>query len=561
METIKTMGGGDNVNSPLNTASQNSSICDRFCAFFTPTGKLKHDFILLFIPYFIAFFLMLLNTKGYYWDDWGLIGGFSFDEMNLQFKQNANIWYGYFEWIFISLQPYGIPLFRFFTFVGFFICGLLVYKISQRLEILTPIEIVFITLLFLLLPFNIISRNILINSPYTLCYILFWLGFYILSLYMRNSHFLLRIAALLCFFVSFTMNSLLVYFALPLAYMIYVSRAYISLKAFCQWSIKHIDFIILPIVFYVLKQLYFKPYGMYEGYNEVHLDAFFKAIIKTPIFSILHFGEMSYILLGAISFFFLLLIPVSFYYAYKHNRIYMRDIVGVGLGLLILWCGMFSYVVVYKYNEFLNAEDRFSILESLGAGIVIVFLLNILCKSQKLKTGILLILILCAINVNINALNQVFTAYIRQVGIFEHLKENPTFLQHDTFRVYGDMCGNKDICGESFYQLNGIYKKIFNKSDKFISMEIQAETEATEYCHKSPTYNCTQYKGDINVYGSIYVIHRMFVQDYTRFRGFLSMGKLYMLNIFAPQKFAQKAKERYDVVVFPPTHTPTLPST
>ena len=81
----------------------------------------------------------------------------------------------------------------------------------------------------------------------------------------------------------------------------------------------------------------------------------------------------------------------------------------------------------------------------------------------------------CAINVNINALNQVFTAYIRQVGIFEHLKENPTFLQHDTFRVYGDMCGNKDICGESFYQLNGIYKKIFNKSDKFISMEIQAE--------------------------------------------------------------------------------------
>ena len=39
------------------------------------------------------------------------------------------------------------------------------------------------------------------------------------------------------------------------------------------------------------------------------------------------------------------------------------------------------------------------------------------------------------------------------------------------------------------------------------------------------------------------------------------MGKLYMLNIFAPQKFAQKAKERYDVVVFPPTHTPTLPST
>ncbi|BBB20043.1 hypothetical protein HC081234_12200 [Helicobacter cinaedi] len=37
---------------------------------------------MLFIIYTLAFGLMLLNTRGYYWDDWGLIGDFSFDSMN-----------------------------------------------------------------------------------------------------------------------------------------------------------------------------------------------------------------------------------------------------------------------------------------------------------------------------------------------------------------------------------------------------------------------------------------------------------------------------------------------
>ncbi|WP_236032367.1 hypothetical protein [Helicobacter cinaedi] len=47
-----------------------------------PQGNLKHDWLLLFIIYTLAFGLMLLNTRGYYWDDWGLIGDFSFDSMN-----------------------------------------------------------------------------------------------------------------------------------------------------------------------------------------------------------------------------------------------------------------------------------------------------------------------------------------------------------------------------------------------------------------------------------------------------------------------------------------------
>lgn len=514
-------------------------------------GNLKGDWWKLLLLYTLTFGLMLFNTHGYYWDDWALIGNFTFDEMNLQFDQNGNVWYGYFEWIFITLQPYGIPLFRLFTFVSFFVCGLLVYEMLRYLKLFSPLELFFIVALFLLLPFNIISRNALINAPYTLCYLLFFIAFFACAHYCLNRNLILRILALVLFFISFTMNSLLVFYALPLAYMLYLSKPansfkeLLAFKNLFSWGIKHLDFILLPIVFYAVKISFFKPYGLYEGYNAIHLDAFLKSLIKTPIFSVIHLAQVGYILLGAFS---LIVIPLSLYAlykAFKRAELNKRDVLGVVSGFVILGLGMFSYVVVYKYSTFNDLDDRFGILESLGCALVIVFGLNLLVKNTLAKLGIYVFLLIGAINAGIYAQNQLFLAYIKQIGVFEHLKENPAFENFHTFRIVGDVGGG--IGDESFYQLNGLYKKYSGKSDKFISLISQADEDCRKACHLSPAYNCSQYTGDGSQYIDITIKHLAG----NNFYSFLALNRMYLYNLFSPETFIQKAKNRYEVTLSP----------
>lgn len=489
---------------------------------------------------------MLLNTRGYYWDDWALIGNFSFDSMNQQFLQNGNVWYGYFEWIFISLQPYGIPLFRLFTFVSFFVCGLCVYHIAKSLQILKTYELFFIAVFFLLLPFNIISRNVLINAPYTLCYLFFFLAFFLISV-KSTQHIFSRILTLVLFFISFTMNSLLIFYVLPLAYMLYTHQAYTAFKAFCLWILRHIDFIILPIVFYVIKITFFKPYGLYEGYNAVSISGFFKAFIKTPIFSISHLLHTSFFLLGSVCFLALIIGLGILIYRFRHKLIEKRDIFGMGLGFLAMWAGMFSYVVVFKYVAFDSVADRFGILESLGVGIILVFLINMLTKNLQYKLWLLNIFTLCALHYNIISQHRMFLAYVKQVGIFEHLMQDSKFLHHDTFVIYDT---NRGIYDNSFYQLNGIYAKLSHKSDKFISGDYGDIQEMVEYCKAAPTYNCWEYKGDINAYGKIFITENR--NEFKHIYNFLADMRLYMFDIFSHDTFKKKAKSRYEVAIFPP---------
>lgn len=562
------IGGGDYTNSCTQSHNALESIpastlqrsCDNtnigfhkspkatFFNYFIPRGTIKHDWQLLFVIYAFAFGLMLLNTKGYYWDDWALIGNFSFESMNKQFLENGNVWYGYFEWIFISLQPYGIPLFRVFTFLSFFICGLCVYHIAKSLYILKTYELFFIVVFFLVLPFNTISRNILINAPYTLCYLLFFLAFLLVS--MKSTKYIsLRILILILFFFSFTMNSLLVFYSLPILYMLYAQKAYKSLKHLWSWVIKNLDFVILPIGFYAIKIIFFKPYGLYEGYNAVSISGVLKAFIKTPIISVLQLSHTSFILLGTLCISALIVGLIILIYRLKHKLLAQRDIIGIGLGFMIMWAGMFSYVVVFKYSLINTVADRFSILESLGAGIIVVFFINTLTKNLNYKIWILSFFTLCAIHYNIISQQRVFLAYVKQVGVFEHLMQNPIFLSYDTFRIYDS---KKNIWDNAFYQLNGIYKKLSNKSDKLISLEEESLDiqELVKYCKAGEVYNCWEYNGDANSYAKIYIIDKS--SDLENLYNFLGILRLYMLNLFNPSSFKEKAYNRYQVYVFAP---------
>lgn len=537
---------------PIDSFMQNldSALCAQDSSLTSTTKYISH-YVVIFIAYTLAFGLMLLNTRGYYWDDWAMIGNFSFQDANRQWLQNGNIWYGHFHWIFVSLQPYGVALFRCFTFVAFLLCGFMVYGILRSLRILTPLEALFITLLFLLLPFNTMSRNVVINSTYTLCYLLFFSAFYLL-MYRQSCNstakVALRLIALVLFFVAFTMNSLLVFYVLPLAYMAYVELTAMHhnkpYKSLFGWFIRHIDFIALPIIFYGLKSVFFKPYGLYEGYNSLHFLALIKAMITTPILSLLDLAHIGYLLTGSLGYIALLCL---FILLLKQRRIpEKRYLLGIAFGFLVLWLGMFGYIAVNKHTTFMDLADRHGILESLGAAIIIVFVCGALLQNKLLKNLALGVLVCCTIECNIKAQDRVFRAYIWQVGVFEHLWQNPLFAQYDTLVFYQDSANI--IYDNAFYQLNGIYKKHTKATDKFLATS-QDDIQNTTYCFLSPVYNCDTYKGVDSAAPA-----KVLITDRTQSSGLfslLSSLKMYGLLNIDFERFKQAAAKRFEVIIVP----------
>ena len=77
-----------------------------------------------------------------------------------------------------------------------------------------------------------------------------------------------RWIALLLFALSFTVQSLLVFYALPMLELLVRSRAWTSPRSLAWWAISKIDLLLLPFVWFAIKRTYFKPTDYYVSYNE-----------------------------------------------------------------------------------------------------------------------------------------------------------------------------------------------------------------------------------------------------------------------------------------------------
>ena len=129
--------------------------------------------------------------------------------------------------------------------------------------------------------------------PNTLALLIFWLGMVVLVTLPKmgaKNRIAWRVLSLLFLAISFNLNSLLVFFY-ALGVFLVTSRAILgktelSVACFALVIKRHLDFMILPLVFWVAKSAFTPVHGFYLGYNQPNISV---DRMKSGLFSLFSF--------------------------------------------------------------------------------------------------------------------------------------------------------------------------------------------------------------------------------------------------------------------------------
>lgn len=413
-------------------------------------------YILLFIFYSISHIWIFLILDSLFWDDWSIYNA------NPQVIKNMFSMYGtpIIGYLHIFLLKIGPPIYKLLTFLIFFINGILLDKILKRNEFISENNRFFICLLFLVSPFNI-ARVTLICFPYTFCSFLFFLAWYLLP----NKRFI----SLILFLFSFTTNSLLVFYCLPIIEIFYTHYKF-NKNNILKFIKRNLFFIISPFIFYFIKIYFFNPKGIYEGYNS---NFEIKNLLTTPLLQINDLIEFksAYILLIPIivlflSYIFYKYIPIKEnledYYHFKKILLF---------GLLSTFCALFPYWILNHTPAFTDWNSRHQLLMPLGISVLITAILSRYeIKSRRILLSLFITIFLIINLTNYLSLVNDFAKQNQIIKIISNSRDlddsNIVIFQDQTVNAFDRVYRNNEwqgILNKSLPEKNLIGVNSFNK--------------------------------------------------------------------------------------------------
>jgi hypothetical protein len=229
-------------------------------------------------PYIlIVFFVLgvhglLLLNDGIYWDDWLWINlpGYS---LNLDKITAAYGQMGFLPTNNVHLWLFSILGFRWVEFASLALVGVLVYAISQETQLFTRLEGVFIALIVIAYP-AFQTWIVFSTANYVFYYALFFLAVF-LSLKAEKSvgghRYGWWIVSLFLFVLSYNLNSLLVFYFGFLALLVFYQHRVLSIswkQVLRRFLLRRWIYVLLPFLFWVVKQTFFPRYGYYANYNQ-----------------------------------------------------------------------------------------------------------------------------------------------------------------------------------------------------------------------------------------------------------------------------------------------------
>lgn len=225
----------------------------------------------------LAHGLLLLND-GTYFDDWmlqPLLTESGWSELTNWFSEMG-----------LPLSPYfyrGLKLaggyYQVAALLTKFFSAVLVFKLCLRFTWVNRYEALGIALFSLVYPAYQVAVTYC-NLIYEFYYLLFLLAAWLLIRSEQTSGpkgpgLIFRLLSLFLFFLAFNLNSLLVfYFTFLLLLFLYLKQVHaFSWSAAAKTLLpRHLDFILLPFVYWTGKKLLFPTHGQYEGYNAINLS-------------------------------------------------------------------------------------------------------------------------------------------------------------------------------------------------------------------------------------------------------------------------------------------------
>jgi hypothetical protein len=317
--------------------------------------KKKSDYFHLLVVYAVSHVGLLFNSDGIWWDDWTLFGT-SPSALRDEYQKLGSFPPGLAN-IVIFLNELGPISYRLTTFLCYLASTLVLYKIISRdydsYQLAFPIAI-----LFAVMPVNS-ARIAAINVGYAIC-----LSLFLVAGYLVRKHIGLGIAIL---FTSYVTASLLPFTLLILLNeIVYFKKR--SIKFGDKSSIKKLSLIfVLPLVYWSIKNIWFKPSGIYSDYNQ-HFDlSNLPYQIKTSFLSSFSL-TFSFIAL-IIAFCLLYLI---WWNLALPNSINVKTLF---LGFAILILGAFPYWIVGLIPSDQDWMSRHQLLMPFGLSLILSYIL------------------------------------------------------------------------------------------------------------------------------------------------------------------------------------------
>lgn len=520
----------------------------------------KHkNLIIIFIIYTISKLFLLLDINGLYIDDWYVYGN-NKEQLISIFGAIGNSANAFFHFYLLKL-PYTVLVYKIITYVFAFCCGLMLYNILKTIKYLNEEQIFYITLLFLICPL-IQTRNIIILTAGRFFVLNFLLAFYLLTVYLiKKQSLILKTVIMLLFFVSFYFNSLLVFYAIPLFYMLYFSVLknpgqsiinYVK-SFFCQYW----GFISLPIVFWIIKKIFFIQSGPFGQYNQVAFNIWF--ILSWPCVFITSFFEpiSNAITSGMNWWYFLIFIPAvviiitrEFQFKDKpHNR--LQGYLFIGLGILFFILGAFPYLAVGKLPITYDYDGRWQALLPLGFSFMLYFSITLMQISKRmyvLSLCILWFLISTFVIENLYNGYRYNLDWFYQVAMEEHFKKIDAIEKNTTFLIEVNLPDklffNRFIL---HYEHCGRLKKIFGDETRYmVGNAFKTEKDLIhkiERTYRLPFSNATEWRGYHKpVLLSVSLNHEFAVTNAV-------MVKLFYYNWVDQKKFRELASKLIKVKV------------
>ena len=399
------------------------------------------NYIYLFIFYSLAHIWILFLSNSLFWDDWSIYGA-SKEIINLQFLMSGRPFFGI---IHNFLLPIGLPIYRLLTFISFFVTSIFLDKILKRTNILKSDMRFGLCLLYLTTPFYI-ARVTIVCFQYTLCFFLFFAAWFLMDR--------LRLISIILFLISFTTNSLLVFYCLPIIEDFFINFKSLSIKKYIK---NNIIFLLLPFSFYLFQLLKWKPFGIYDGY---HSNFAIKNIFNASTLQLLDAIKLESKFIIFIPFLVLLISYIFYRFIFSDldtsDRNNARKL--FVFGFISLISGVFPYWILNYSPSFSDWSSRHQLLMPLGIAIIATsIILNFNVEGRRILLSLFISIFLI---INISNYFSLISDNIKQNQIIKVL-QNKVDIKKPDFIIFED--GTKNALDRYYrsYEWLGILNKAY----------------------------------------------------------------------------------------------------
>ncbi len=450
----------------------------------------------------------MLFNNGVYWDDWTV---YKMDRIGLMqhFGNNGALMLVYVH-DFLNDSDYSPLLYHWLSFV--FLLGIFMFffKILKQYGC-KEITAFFISLLAMLAPYFEIKSTI-ICMPYPLFLFLFTAGLYmVLDFLENNKKYISLIFGSFFLLVGFFLNSLLPLFLFILTLHFIIKRDF-SFDKIKQTNYKTIfsycGLGLLPFIFWIFKKVFLPIGGAYAsvGYNKINIvwkeipikyaNAFTDNIIgiyKELITAFQdHFSFSIGVFFISIFFSFFVLRNVLFKENYEKSKLLKFMIFGI-LSFLVV---VFPYLVVNKPPSYEGYETRHQVLLPLALSFCLFPVVFVL--PENFRKAICIFILSCFLTININANANYLRGWIK----IEAVKHNIKFLNENRDgTIFTDGFNGEYNATERqliFYELNGVFKEILGKEDKFIIQNKSSYNYLSTFLAQPESYNIRDLTENVN---------------------------------------------------------------